>query len=56
MDRTLKRHGFEWFVFGFIAFAMVTVIGVQVFDIIECKCFPEKAIYDYIQMHISSGG
>ena len=36
--------GFEWAVFGLIAFAMVVVIGVQVFDIIECKYFPEKAI------------
>lgn len=29
------------------------IIGKQVFDIIECYTFPEKAIYDYIQWYKS---
>ena len=29
------------------------VIGTQIFDIIECKVFPEKTIYDYVSMLIS---
>lgn len=29
-------------------------IGSQVFDIIECKVFPEKLLYDYIQKMINS--
>lgn len=37
----------------FIIFSIVTLIclafiGAQIFDIIECKVFPEKAIYDFI--------
>ena len=42
-----------WIGFGFILLLTVVVCGVQIFDIIECKTFPEKAIYDYIQMNIN---
>ena len=55
INRLSDWDGFEWFIFGIIAFAMVVVIACQVFDIIECQTFPEKAIYDYIQYHIGSG-
>lgn len=48
--------GTEWIVFGCALVATIIVCGVQVFDIIECKTFPEKAIYDYIQYHLSRSG
>lgn len=47
--------GIEWFIFGMIVLLSMITISVQVFDIIECQTFPEKAIYDYIQMHINNG-
>lgn len=55
INRLSGCDGVEWFIFGIIASAMVVVIAFQVFDIIECQTFPEKAIYDYIQYHIGSG-
>lgn len=30
------------------------VIGVQVFDIIECNVFPEKVLFDYIQTALNN--
>ncbi len=30
-------------------FTCIILIGFEMFDIIECCAFPEKAIYDYIQ-------
>lgn len=48
--------GFEWIIFGGVLLATIVVCGCQIFDIIECKTFPEKAIYDYIQYHLSSSG
>lgn len=40
-----------WWIFGITLFVTIIVISVQVFDIIECKTFPEKAIFDYIQQY-----
>lgn len=41
---------------GFICFAAIVVsvivIACQVFDMIECRVFPEKTIYSYIQQYI----
>lgn len=48
--------GFEWIIFGVILATTIIVCGFQIFDIIECKTFPEKAIYDYIQYHLGSSG
>lgn len=45
--------GFEWVMFSFVLLISICVIGQQVFDIIECKTFPEKAIYDYITYQIN---
>ena len=45
--------GCEWFVFYMILILAIVVCSVQTFDIIECKTFPEKAIYDYIQTHVN---
>lgn len=44
----------EWFIFGVVAISAICVIGVQIFDIIECHTFPEKTIYDYINSHINN--
>ena len=46
--------GIEWFIFGAVAFVTLVTIGIQVFDIIECNTFPEKAIYDYIQYQLNN--
>ena len=43
--------GIEWAPFICLLVVTILVTGMQVFDIIECKTFPEKAIYDYIQNH-----
>ena len=39
-------------VFAFLAFGVITVaiIGIQVFDIIQCCVFPEKQIHEYISL------
>ena len=44
---------FMWFTWSVVAVISVMVIGCQVFDIIECKTFPGKAIYDYIRVFLS---
>lgn len=46
--------GFEWGFFAVIFIFSIGIIVTQVFDIIECKTFPEKAIYDYITYQISN--
>ena len=43
-----------WIVFVAWIIASVCVIGCQVFDIVECNIFPEKALYDYINYHINN--
>ena len=51
VNRLADWDGVEWLIFVLITFAMICLIGFEVFDIIECQTFPEKAIYDYIQMY-----
>lgn len=46
--------GVEWVMFGFVLLISICVIGQQVFDIIECKTFPEKAIYEYVTYLINN--
>lgn len=41
-----------WVTFSLVSATALIVIMVQVFDIIECKTFPEKTIYEYIKMYI----
>ena len=43
-----------WCIFGILALIALFVIPTQVFDIIECCTFPEKTLFDYIQLHIGS--
>jgi len=43
--------GTEWIIFSCILGVTILVCGCQIFDIIECKTFPEKAIYDYIKTY-----
>lgn len=38
-----------WIVLACVLLVTLIVTIVQVFDIIECATFPEKAIYDYIK-------
>ncbi len=46
--------GTEWFIFGCVVVIAVAVVGTQIFDIIECRTFPEKTIYDYIQFKLAN--
>lgn len=39
---------------GFLILTAIIITPVQIFDIIECYTFPEKAIYDYIQTMLHS--
>ena len=43
-----------WIITIALVVAGVSTALTQGFDIIECKTFPEKAIYDYIQNKIST--
>lgn len=43
-----------WIVFACAVIIVFIIIGVQIFDIIECQTFPEKAIYDYIKLKMNS--
>lgn len=54
--KVVDMDGFESLIFWGIVVIAAVVIGVQAFDIIECYIFPEKAIYDYIQMYLSNSG
>lgn len=48
--------GFEWVAFTIILVVTIAVCGCQTFDIIECKTFPEKVIYEYIQDNLNNNG
>lgn len=52
--RTVNWDGMEWMIFGIILVASIIIIGFQIFDIIECKTFPEKVIYEYIKTSMQS--
>lgn len=54
INKVSDWDGFEWVIFGSVLAATILVCGVQIFDIIECKTFPEKVIYEYIQYHLSN--
>ena len=44
--------GLESLIFATVIILATIIIGCQIFDIIECYTFPEKAIYDYIQKYL----
>ena len=44
--------GLESLIFATVIILATIIIGCQIFDIIECYTFPEKAIYDYIQEYL----
>lgn len=52
--KKVDMDGLEKCFFWCIVIGAFIIIGVQTFDIIECCTFPEKAIYDYIEMNFSS--
>lgn len=53
-SKVVNIDGFEKFIFWCVVCTAVIIIGCQVFDIVKCYTFPEKAIYDYIQQYVSS--
>lgn len=46
--------GDTFVIFLIVALICLAFIGAQIFDIIECKVFPEKAIYDFIQFTLNN--
>lgn len=54
INRFGQMYGAEWFLFACVVAIAIAVIGTQIFDIIECRTFPEKAIYDYIKFHLAN--
>ena len=44
--------GLERLIFATVIILATIIIGCQIFDIIKCYTFPEKAIYDYIQEYL----
>ena len=44
--------GLENLIFATVIILATIIIGCQIFDIIKCYTFPEKAIYDYIQEYL----
>ena len=42
-----------WIPAGIIILGFFIVICVQIFDIIECNIFPEKALYDFIKVMLN---
>lgn len=43
-------YGMLWIPSGLLILGFFVVICVQIFDIIECNVFPEKALYDFIKV------
>lgn len=54
VHKTCSWDGIEWVVLVICFIVSTIVIGVQTFDIIECKTFPEKSLYEYIQYNITT--
>ena len=54
----LEENVWDTYVWTFAGIVVIIVflfvIGWQIFDIIECKVFPEKAICDYVSMLLSA--
>lgn len=53
-SKVVDFGGFEKVIFWGTVCVAIGIIGKQVFDIVECYTFPEKAIYDYIQYYLSN--
>ena len=45
--------GMLWVLAGVIIIVSFIVICIQIFDIIECNIFPEKALYDFIKVMLN---
>lgn len=53
------QRGSGWDDFDKLIFVMIIILAVivmveQIFDIVECCTFPEKAVYDYIRWRMES--
>lgn len=53
-SKVVDWDGIEKLIFWMIVVIAVIVASIQAFDIIKCYTFPEKAIYDYVNMHLSN--
>ena len=53
-SKIANMDGFEKVIFWTIVITAFIVVGAQIFDIIECKTFPEKTVYDYIQLQLNN--
>lgn len=45
--------GILWIPAGIIILGFFIVICVQIFDIVECNVFPEKVLYDFIEIMLN---
>lgn len=45
--------GMLWILAGIIIIVSFIVICIQIFDIIKCNIFPEKALYDFIKVMLN---
>ena len=45
-----ETYGMLWIPIIALILASFMIICVQIFDIIECNIFPEKALYDFIKV------
>ena len=52
--KDIYSNGLQWPFLIVGTLLAMCMICEQVFDIIECKVFPEKAIYEYIQYVLNS--
>ena len=48
-----ETYGMLWIPIIFLIIVSFIVICIQIFDIIECNVFPEKALYDFIKVMLN---
>lgn len=53
-SKVVYCDGLEKIIFWGVICVAICVIGKQVFDIVACYTFPEKVIYDYIQLYLKN--
>ena len=48
-----KTYGMLWIPIIVLIIVSFMVICIQIFDIVECNVFPEKALYDFIKVMLN---
>ena len=48
-----ETYGMLWIPIIALILASFMIICVQIFDIVECNLFPEKALYDFIKVMLN---